>query len=104
MHLSFTASQSRCLVGITTVILGAMKTAISIPDSVFRKTERLAKRLKLSRSEFFTTAAQRLLAAFDEAEVTASYNSAFSDGEGKADTRFRREATRQTLAAVEWSE
>ncbi len=79
-----------------------MKTAISIPDAVFRKTERLAKRLKLSRSEFFTTAAQRLLASFDEAEVTASYDSAFSDREVTADARFLRDATRHALAAVEW--
>ncbi len=33
-----------------------MKTAISIPDEVFRQAEQAAKRLGVSRSEFFTRA------------------------------------------------
>jgi metal-responsive CopG/Arc/MetJ family transcriptional regulator len=33
-----------------------MKTAISLPDDVFKKAERLAKRLKLSRSELYRKA------------------------------------------------
>jgi hypothetical protein len=34
-----------------------LKTAISIPDQVFRRAEAAAKRLGLSRSELFTRAA-----------------------------------------------
>ena len=33
-----------------------MKTAISIPDSIFEAAERLAKRLGLSRSELYSRA------------------------------------------------
>jgi predicted transcriptional regulator len=33
-----------------------MKTAISIPDPVFRSAEQLAKRLKVSRSQLYATA------------------------------------------------
>jgi len=33
-----------------------MKTAVSIPDNVFKKAERLARRMKKSRSELFSNA------------------------------------------------
>jgi len=42
--------------GITPVILGSVKTAISIPDGVFEEAERLAKSRGLSRSELYTKA------------------------------------------------
>ena len=38
-----------------------MKTAISIPDDLFRAIEECARRLKLSRSRFFATAAREYL-------------------------------------------
>ncbi len=38
------------------VILGSMKTAISIPDALFREAETLAKRRGISRSELYATA------------------------------------------------
>ena len=37
-----------------------MKTAISIPDDVFRRAERLAKRRKVSRSQLYTVALVQL--------------------------------------------
>lgn len=49
-------------VGITRVILSPVKTAISLPDDVFRAVEAAAKRLKVSRSELFARAAVRFLA------------------------------------------
>ena len=38
-----------------------MKTAISIPDPVFESAERLAKRLGISRSQFYTEAVDALV-------------------------------------------
>lgn len=38
-----------------------MKTAISIPDETFARAERQAAALGISRSDFFTRAAQRYL-------------------------------------------
>jgi predicted transcriptional regulator len=38
-----------------------MKTAVSIPDDIFRSAERLAKRLGISRSELYATALQQLV-------------------------------------------
>src|SRR5271165_489938 len=42
--------------GITTVILCSVKTAISIPDSIFEEAERLAKTRGWSRSELYANA------------------------------------------------
>ena len=54
------------------VILGPVKTAISIPDETFDQAERRAASLGMSRSEFFTKAAQRYLAQLDEEALTAA--------------------------------
>lgn len=78
-----------------------MKTAISLPDEVFRRVERQARRLGLSRSEFFARAAERFLQALREDAVTASYDEAFGPPEG-ADAAFRRRAARTALLNVEW--
>lgn len=45
-----------------------MKTAISIPDPLFERAERQAAALGVSRSEFYSSAVERYLAALlDEA-------------------------------------
>lgn len=48
-----------------------MKTAISIPDQIFRRVEAAAKRLGLSRSELFTRAAVEFLKVHSPEAVTA---------------------------------
>jgi|SRR5580658_7215983 hypothetical protein len=50
------AGLSRLKAGITAVILCKMKTAISIPDSLFEEADRLAKRRGWSRSELYANA------------------------------------------------
>lgn len=80
-----------------------MKTAISLPDAVFRQVERKARQLGLSRSEFFARAAQRYLESLQDEAVTASYDEAFAEDDQKVD-RFRRRASRAALLAVEWQE
>jgi metal-responsive CopG/Arc/MetJ family transcriptional regulator len=53
-----------------------MKTAISIPDETFERAERRAASLGISRSEFFTKAAQRYLDQLDEDALTAGIDAA----------------------------
>lgn len=48
-----------------------MKTAISIPDPIFRAAERVAKRKGMSRSELYARAVEALVRAEDEREITA---------------------------------
>ena len=54
-----------------------MKTAISIPDPLFKATERLARRLRLSRSEVFQRAVQAYLQDHDDAAVTAALDEVY---------------------------
>ena len=55
-----------------------MKTAISLPDDTFRRAEEAAKRMGVSRSEFFARAAERWLDALQEDGTTAAINRAIS--------------------------
>lgn len=80
-----------------------MKTAISLPDEVFKRVERKARQLGLSRSEFFVRAAVRFLESISEERVTASYDEGFATEDRAAET-FRRKATRAALLGVEWKE
>jgi len=47
-----------------------MKTAISIPDPVFRSAERTARRLKVSRSELYAAAVADYVARHAASGVT----------------------------------
>jgi mRNA interferase MazF len=47
-----------------------MKTAISVPDDTFQRVEQAAKRLGVSRSEFYARAAQSWLDALDDEATT----------------------------------
>jgi len=81
-----------------------MKTAVSIPDRVFREAEQAAKRLKVSRSELYRRALEAFLASGRDARITESYDAAFAGAESREETRFRRLAARKALLAVEWQE
>lgn len=78
-----------------------MKTAISIPDDVFRRAERLAKQRKVSRSQLYTAALVQLLQAEPKDALTRAYDAAFSDDRSD---RFVNDAARAVLADIEWSE
>ncbi|HST32391.1 MAG TPA: ribbon-helix-helix protein, CopG family [Solirubrobacteraceae bacterium] len=70
-----------------------MKVAVSVPDELFRRVERAAKRSGVSRSEFYARAAQRRLDAPEDEDTAAAinlavaetpYDSAFTDAAGAA--------------------
>ena len=70
---------------MTEVILIHMKTAVSIPDPVFRKAENLAKSLGISRSELYTTALKTFVAEHDEDDVTKRLNEVYSEQDSSLD-------------------
>ena len=78
-----------------------MKTAVSIPDEVFEKAERLARRTRKSRSEVFAAALREYVARHAPDEVTESINQG-CDRVGDSDDRFARTAARRTLENAEW--
>jgi metal-responsive CopG/Arc/MetJ family transcriptional regulator len=51
-----------------------MKTAISLPDPLFRAADALSTRLGISRSELFQRAMERYLREFDDQLVTDALN------------------------------
>ncbi|HVL03323.1 MAG TPA: ribbon-helix-helix protein, CopG family [Acidimicrobiales bacterium] len=55
-----------------------MKTAISIPDPVFARAEEHARRLGLSRSEFFSRAVARWADELEGEEITAAIDAALA--------------------------
>jgi len=59
-----------------------MKTAISIPDRVFRSAEQLAARLGVSRSELFTKAIAALIEKHRDDLVTTRLNEIYCSVEG----------------------
>jgi metal-responsive CopG/Arc/MetJ family transcriptional regulator len=61
-----------------------MKTAISIPDPVFRDAENLAARLGVSRSELYCRALRELIGQHEEAAITDKLNQVYSSPEGSS--------------------
>ncbi len=66
------------------VILVVMKTAISLPDDTFQRVEIKAKKLGMSRSEFFTKAALRYLDELDIESLTHLIDEVI-DAQGQSD-------------------
>jgi len=81
-----------------------VKTAISLPDELFRQANQVARRLKLTRSELFRRALAAFVASSRDAEVTASYDAAFASDEPVEARRIRQRAARRILRDVEWTD
>ena len=56
-----------------------MKTAISVPDSLYERVERLLASTGQSRSAFFAEAAEQRLAALERNELTAQIDMVVAD-------------------------
>ena len=81
-----------------------MKTAISLTDELFEEVEASAKKLGVSRSQFFAMGAEKLLRELRSQEITESYNRAYGPlgGEDPETAEFRKEAARRGFARTEW--
>jgi predicted transcriptional regulator len=60
-----------------------MKTAISIPDSVFQAADKLAARLSISRSALYTAAIAEYIARRTGEEITARLDRVYGAAERK---------------------
>ena len=78
-----------------------MKTAVSIPDDIFERAERLASQARRSRSEVYAAALDEYLVRHAEDEVTDAMNRVCAEVGGTDDT-FLAAAGRQVLASTEW--
>jgi metal-responsive CopG/Arc/MetJ family transcriptional regulator len=78
-----------------------MKAAVSIPDDVFGEGERLARRLKTSRSQLYAKALAQFVAQHDDNQITARMN-AVVEQVGTGHDPFMREAARRLLGREKW--
>ena len=60
-----------------------MKTAISLPDQLFKDADAAAKRLGVSRSELYATALAEYLSRQSAAEITTRLNAVYQSVEGR---------------------
>lgn len=83
----------------------SMKTAISIPDSLFDAADNLAKRLGISRSELYAKAVDEYLRQHRHDGVTEQLNKVYAEGEPGLDAAWERASLaclRQELEDDEW--
>ena len=62
-----------------------MKTAISLPDSVFEEAEALANQLGLSRSELYTKALQAYVRRHNRDRILSKLNQVYSQESSELD-------------------
>ncbi len=78
-----------------------MKTAVSIPDEIFDKVERLAERERKSRSALYSAALREYVARHAPDEITEAMNRT-CDQVGATRDEFLAVAARRVLERVEW--
>ena len=78
-----------------------MKTAISLPDSVFRKAERFAQRLKKTRSKLYVDAIVEYLERHAPDTMTEAMNQVCEKVGGK-ESDFSSRAARKVLTKESW--
>ena len=77
-----------------------MKTAISIPDDVFRAADEMAHKTKKSRSEIYSRAVHEYVARYSEDGVTDALDALYENP--AASDEFGQAAARRALGQVEW--
>lgn len=78
-----------------------MKTAISLPDDIFRQAESAARQLKISRSELYATAISEFLKRRQTTHVTERLNAIYSAEPAKLDPVLNR-AQLHSLPSDSW--
>jgi metal-responsive CopG/Arc/MetJ family transcriptional regulator len=78
-----------------------MKIAVSVPDDMFEEAERLARRMKRSRSEVYSRALAEYVARHAPDRVTEAMDRALA-GIGEPADPFVRTASRRVLKRSDW--
>ena len=78
-----------------------VKTAVSLPDELFRAAEATARRLRISRSELYAKAIAEFLKAQQENSITERLNDVYSRHPAKVDSGLHR-AQLKSLAKDVW--
>lgn len=78
-----------------------MKTAISIPDTIFEQAEAVAKELQMSRSELYTTALREFISEKQSAHITERLNEVYEAESSSLDPALVR-LQASSLPREEW--
>ena len=78
-----------------------MKTAISIPNDVFKVAEQLARRTKKSRSQLFSDAVREYVARHAADDITDAMNRVCAEVDTQPD-KFAAAASSRILKRAEW--
>ena len=78
-----------------------MKTAISVPDDVFKSADEVAQELGISRSELYSNAVAEYLAKHRAADVTAKLNEVYGAGQDGLPPKIRR-AQARSIGKSDW--
>jgi predicted transcriptional regulator len=78
-----------------------MKTAVSVPDDLFRLAEVAARRLRVSRSRLYATAISEFLNRQQGSAVTERLNEAYARRPAKLDSAFNH-AQLRSLEKDSW--
>jgi hypothetical protein len=65
-----------------------VKTAISLPDDLFKLAEATARKLHMSRSQLYATAISEFLDRRRASKITARLNEVYSEQPAKVDPRL----------------
>ena len=79
-----------------------MKTAVSLPDALFRSANDLAKQQGVSRSALYAVALAEYLAKHRDADVTARLNEVLADEPGGVDPALRAAQARSVGSGGKW--
>ena len=90
-----------CLVALSGGYTRGMKTAVSLPDDVFRAAERHARRARKSRSKLYAEALSEYLARHAPDEITEAMNLVIDQLNEPTDP-FVTAAARRILERTEW--
>jgi metal-responsive CopG/Arc/MetJ family transcriptional regulator len=80
-----------------------MRTAVSLPEPLFEAAEKLAKRMKLSRSALYARALEDFVRRNDADDLTAQINRVLADEPQERDP-FIDAAAAAMLRRAEWKE
>jgi len=79
-----------------------MKTAISLPERIFREAERFARRVRKTRSRLYAEAMAEYLARHAPNDVTEAMNQVCDRIGGGTVDKFQTKAARKLLAREQW--
>lgn len=79
----------------------AVKTAVSMPDDLFRMAEAAARRLRVSRSELYANAIAEYLKRRQENDITERLNEVHARRPAKLDSELHR-AQMKSLGKDDW--